>query len=44
MTNPLFYAKILLFGVRPHRNVEYEYEFEVVSDAPVAEAAKTEEA
>ena len=30
--------------VRPHRNVEYEYEFEVVSDAPVAEAAKTEEA
>ena len=30
--------------VRPHRNVEFEYEFDVVSDAPVAETAKTEEA
>ena len=29
--------------VRPHRNVEYDYEFEVVSDV-VAEEAKSEEA
>lgn len=29
--------------VRPHRNVEFDYEFDVVSDAPVAEA-KSEEA
>ena len=30
--------------VRLHRNVEYNYEFDIVSDAPVAEGAKTEEA
>ncbi len=30
--------------VRLHRNVEYNYEFDIVSDAPVAEVAKTEEA
>ncbi len=31
--------------IRLHRNVEYNYEFDVVSDAPVAEAApKAEEA
>lgn len=29
--------------IRPHRNVEYNYEFDVVSDAPVVEATpKTE--
>lgn len=30
--------------VRPHRNVEYDYEFEVVSDVPVAKEENTEEA
>lgn len=29
--------------IRLHRNVEYNYEFDVVSDAPVAEAPKAEE-
>jgi len=30
--------------IRPHRNVEFDYEFEVVSDAPVAEAPAAEQA
>ena len=30
--------------IRPHRNVEFDYEFEVVSDAPVAEAPTAEQA
>jgi large subunit ribosomal protein L9 len=29
--------------IRPHRNVEYNYEFDVVSDAPVEVAPKKEE-
>ena len=29
--------------IRPHRNVEYNYEFDVVSDAPVVVAPKKEE-
>lgn len=30
--------------VRPHRNVEYDYEFDVVSDVPVAKEENAEEA
>ena len=30
--------------IRPHRNVEFDYEFEVVSDSPVAEVPAAEQA